>query len=82
MKHQANVIDDSADIACGYPIDRFVEATIGISYVFLAVFTWSFLGFETHFTIRGRRRRLLRPFSSLAFVAFLYLLLFIVSLVM
>jgi len=76
---QADIINDDADISCGYPLDQFLTAAIVNSYLLLAVFGWSFLGFETHFSIRGRRRRFLRPFSSLSFVALLYLLLFIMS---
>ncbi|CAM9248967.1 unnamed protein product [Discosporangium mesarthrocarpum] len=72
-------IDISGDIICGYPIDSFVIAAIINSYLLLAIFAWTFLGFETHFTIRGRKWLFLRPFSSLATVGLLYLLVFAVS---
>ncbi|CAM9373371.1 unnamed protein product [Choristocarpus tenellus] len=70
----------SEDIVCGYPIDTFVLGAIITSHLLLAIFAWTFLGFETHFTIRGRRRRLLRPFSSLAVVGFVYTMVFLLSL--
>ena len=76
------MIDPDAANSCGYRVDNFVRATIVNSYLLLVVFVWSFLGFEAHFSIRGRRRRFLSPFSSLGFVAFLYLLLFVLSIAM
>ncbi|CAN0150036.1 unnamed protein product [Pylaiella littoralis] len=76
---KADVIDEAAEPSCGYPIDQFLTAAIVNSYLLLVVFAWSFLGFETHFSIRGRKRRFLRPFTSLSFVALLYSLLFILS---
>lgn len=79
---QADVIDEDAEPSCGYPIDQFLTAAIVNSYLLLVVFAWSFLGFETHFSIRGRKRRLLRPFSSLSFVALLYFVLFVLSAIM
>ena len=79
---QAEVIDEDADISCGYPIDQFLTGAIINSYLLLMVFAWSFLGFETHFSIGGRKRRFLRPFSSLSFVALLYFVLFVLSMIM
>ncbi|CAM9677900.1 unnamed protein product [Ectocarpus sp. 12 AP-2014] len=75
----ADVVGELEDDRCGYRIDNFLKAAIVNSYLLLTVFAWSFLGFETHFSIRGRKRRFLRPFSSLSFVALLYLLLFSMS---
>ncbi|CAM9410780.1 unnamed protein product, partial [Ectocarpus sp. 13 AM-2016] len=79
VKASADVVGELEDDRCGYRIDNFLKAAIVNSYLLLTVFAWSFLGFETHFSIRGRRRRLLRPFTSLSFVALLYLLLFSMS---
>ncbi|CAM9953351.1 unnamed protein product [Ectocarpus sp. 12 AP-2014] len=79
VKASADVVSELEDDRCGYRIDNFVKAAIVNSYLLLTVFAWSFLGFETHFSIRGRKRRFLRPFSSLSFVALLYLLLFSMS---
>lgn len=76
---QADVINEDDEIRCGYRIDHFLTAAIVNSYLLLVVFAWSFLGFETHFSIAGRKRRFLRPFSSLSFVALLYFLLFVLS---
>eukprot|EP00903_Cladosiphon_okamuranus_P020992 g19284.t1 len=78
---KVDVIDGDADISCGYPIDRFLIGAIINSYLLLVVFAWSFLGFETNFSIGGRTRRFLRPFSSLSFVALLYMLLFVMSMI-
>ncbi|CAM9653446.1 unnamed protein product [Sphacelaria rigidula] len=82
ITRQADVIDRDADISCGYPIDGFVSAAVVNSYLLLVVFAWSFLGFETTFSISGRKRRFLRPFSSLSFLAFIYFLLFLLSFAM
>lgn len=76
---QADAINLDDEIRCGYRIDHFLTAAIVNSYLLLVVFAWSFLGFETHFTIAGRKRRFLRPFASLSFVALLYFLLFVLS---
>lgn len=77
-----DVVERDADVYCGYPIDTFVVAAVVNSYLLLLVFAWSFLGFETTISIRGRKRRFLRPFSSLGWLAFIYFLLFLMSLPM
>ncbi|CAM9389436.1 unnamed protein product [Ascophyllum nodosum] len=73
-------IEADGHTACGQPLDIFIEAAIWVSYAFLAVFSWSFLGFKVTFSFWGWRRWLLRPFYGLVIVAVQYMFWFTVSL--
>jgi hypothetical protein len=76
-----NPIDDDALETCGYPLDDFLSAAIATSFLFLLVFSWSFLGFDASFTIKGRKWVFLRPFRSLKLLAVVYSLVWLMSLV-
>jgi hypothetical protein len=76
-----NPIDKTALQFCGAPLDRFVSASIAASYLFLIVFAWAFIGFEVTATIKGRRRILMRPFSSLPVLAIAYMIPLLMSIV-
>jgi hypothetical protein len=76
-----NPIDDDALETCGYPLDGFLSAAIATSFLFLLVFSWSFLGFDASFTIKGRKWVFIRPFRSLKLLAVAYSLVWLMSLV-
>jgi hypothetical protein len=76
-----NPIDRTALQFCGAPLDRFVSASIAASYLFLIIFAWAFIGFEVTANIKGRRRILMRPFSSLPVLAVAYMVPLLMSIV-
>eukprot|EP01031_Cornospumella_fuschlensis_P026994 gene26994-32614_t len=66
---------NTAEGSCGYDLASVVSAFVGISYVFLLVFTWVYIGDEIKITIPmlNFERVLFSPFKSLKWVLGFYL---------
>lgn len=64
----------TASGTCGYDLASVVSANIGLSYVFLLVFTWVYMGDTVRLTISmiNVDRVLLRPFRSLKWIMMAY----------
>ena len=68
---------DSNKGSCGYPLESFLRGVVALSYLFLAIYSWIFIGDPIE--IRGFL--LFTPFTSLASVVIWYTLIGLASLV-
>lgn len=68
---------NSGTETCNYPIDLFVQAVIAVCYMFLVVFSWSYLGdtITVKFPVIDSDWTILVPFTSLKFLMRVYFVL-------
>ena len=64
----ATYVVDSNKGSCGFPLDSFLRGVIALSYLFLAVYSWIFIGNPV--VVRGFT--IVSPFTSLASVLLWY----------
>lgn len=67
--------------SCGYSLTSFISASIAISYLFLLVFSWVYLGDKIRLNIPFFKinRQILAPFTSLKWIMIFYLIIAVVS---
>lgn len=66
---------------CGFPLNAFIQVAVGISYLFVLLYTWVFLGdtFRLKIPIFDLNFPILVPFSSLQWLLVIDVILFFVS---
>lgn len=66
---------------CNYPLDGFISAAVAVCYLFLLVFTWVFLGdtIVVEIPILQVSFTPLTPFRSLKWLMFYYIVLLVIS---
>ena len=63
---------------CVTYIDVFIQGTIVLSYLFLMIFSWSFIGFQYNISLGGKTEvPFLLPFTSLRSLSIVYVLFFV-----
>lgn len=73
-----NIILNTWQGVCNFPLDAFITGAVVLSYMFLLVFSWSIFGDEMHlhFPLSDRKIKILRPFGSLKELMVYYVILF------
>lgn len=66
---------------CGYPLKDFLSGSIVLSYVFLILYSWVYLGdnYSLYIPFLGKEVTILKPITSLRFLSWMYLLLALFS---
>ena len=68
---------------CNFPIDLVVQSQIVVSYLFILVYSWVWLGDAFYIEIEslGMKKAILYPFQSMKWLMFYYLVIFITAMI-
>jgi hypothetical protein len=68
---------------CNFPLNLVVQAMIVVSYLFLLIYSWIWLGDEFYFSFEllNIKRAILWPFQSMKWLMFYYLVIFFTAMI-